>query len=404
MASSTELSLENLLTECYYRMIESVCPVCEQDNSQSVTFEGDRCILRICNVCGKHWGIDDSIDLATAYDKQWKFECLDESSNEGGGDSNGNFPHQHIPVFKGFETFGENMTMHAVCLICQKTGPLTHEPSCGESEDDGYVEGNIEEESDFGEDETVNLFGDEPLPHEDVHKPIFCSYCKNREPELFETVRSADGVTIPLKCWNCEFDYNSDPWLLECRRCLNDNENFFEKNLDKFGCLETVKCLNCDLSFTIPDKLKRYESNDGNSPKSVEKERIKSWDKFSKGDHISFQRALSYEHHALIISIHQTEKRLHVIEYGSINPGSPDSISIEGKISFSVVREYDVTDVNLEDDFVYRFNYRETECFPPDEVIKRARGRLVNVVTTFSRVTVNISLPGVKLVTIRPAR
>src|SRR6218665_3093740 len=284
------------------------CPRCDCNDAARVTTVvfGDVAFIRSCSLCNWAIGIDDSVNHCDLGEESWEFKPND---GESGSCSEGT---NHRPICMGFSKSGLVVSR---CTKCKKTGTMFYKgrdfnSEYGEFQNTdvfGAMFKNIAEES--GISDEPNLLSDmlkeleeveelrECMPSLDIdlgdQMVVVCD-CGNGNPELFNKTQNSVGSV--MECLVCSASYSPDldanTAYIVCEKCQNNVDACFAKTYES-GKLTIIKCLRCDTAAFFSHHTK-FEN-----PSYIHKDRVTSWDMIERGNHISWQRNLSYEHHAI---------------------------------------------------------------------------------------------------------
>lgn len=359
------------------------CPDCQDSSKVQTTDFGYGSFISVCNSCNWSTGCDDSVDLRNPDANRWVLEpyedgpCLDRRD--------------HSPLCIGFNKVG---LMVSQCSICQKQGIVHYNGNDMNSETlNDVVFGAIHKmlgvdprdrpefietpsematEEEDCERDTVMLIDNTShhllLP---TDFDIVCD-CGNNIKECFEVTVDSFGKPTLLRCFRCNALFCCDcenpcASYIVCEKCGNSNEDIFSKIYGSCGELAGVTCLNCNAAVRFG---KVSEPKNLSDSSYLHKARISSWDQLEHGNHISWQRPLSYEHHAIVDSVDPNNNCVCVIEYGF------NRDSIGGRLSLACVQKREEKIVNLKDIFLYRYDYDPEKCFQPKDVVERAKERI----------------------------
>lgn len=364
--------------------MDRYCPVCQDSCNVQTTDLEDGCFLSVCDSCGWRTGCDDSVDLCNPDANGWVLEPYEDGPCLNRRD--------HCPLCIGFNKVG---LMVSQCRICGKQGILHYNSNDMNSETlDNVLFGAINKmlgvdpkdpefletpsisematEEDCEHDDTVALIANashHPLVDFDID--IVCD-CGNNLKEFYEVIVDSFGEPTLLRCFQCSTLFccdteNSCASYIVCEKCGNSNEDIFRKIYGNCRDLVGVQCLNCSAEVRFGKVSERKNFSDCTY---IHKARISSWDQVERGNHISWQRAFSYEHHAIVVSVDPNNNCLCVIEYGS----NCDSIGLRLSLACVQIREEKIESLN--DVFLYRYDYDPENCFQPNEVVERAKDRI----------------------------
>ena len=118
--------------------------------------------------------------------------------------------------------------------------------------------------------------------------------------------------------------------------------------------------------FPLRYHLHFSDGNGSDLQPSQSRTRIRSLDELRPADHIAWHRPYVIWHHGIVKKIHSASNALTIINY------TVGRTTIDRHISR--VRE-EVVQIDLENDELYRYNYKDSECLSPNQVIARAESR-----------------------------
>lgn len=207
-----------------------------------------------------------------------------------------------------------------------------------------------------------------------------CLKCDKRHDSLSENIPDDDFGTIMHFCQNCnEFSFR---WLLKCEDCGNCCPEWFEELYSEAEkqllCLICLRVLKIKQQFQLEKLVVRIKDAKARKksqllaeePKHIHK-RVENLKQLRYGDHIAWDREYLVWHHAIVTAVDSAAGQITVIH----NSGGIKDLP-NGHIASVRVENFQV-DCDVE--FLYMFEYSESECFAPDEVIERATQRLDEV-------------------------
>lgn len=211
---------------------------------------------------------------------------------------------------------------------------------------------------------------------------VKCKDCGNPVENLHDEVRSSDGEQAEVKCLECEenaLNAADSKWSTKCKDCGNRKKKWFHKMVSdddvQLICLVCLKTWKPDSTVNLqglPEvrvtvKAGKMPVVSTETPKRTHR-RVKDLQELRSGDHIAWDREYIVWHHAIITDVDVAANQITVIHNSGGIKDMPN-----GRLASVRVETFEV---DCEFEFLYVFEYDETECFTPEEVIERATQRL----------------------------
>lgn len=206
---------------------------------------------------------------------------------------------------------------------------------------------------------------------------VKCRDCGNPVENLQDKVNSLDGEQKDVRCLECEetaLNSTGSTWSTKCEDCGNSNKKWFHKivsdNDVQLICLACLKTWKPDSTIGLQElpELRMTGKKRVFSKQKRTHRRVKDLRQLHCGDHIAWDRAYIVWHHAIVTAVDVAASQLTVIHNSGGIKDMPN-----GRLASVRVETFNV-DCKFE--FLYVFEYDESECFTPEEVIERATQRL----------------------------
>lgn len=208
-----------------------------------------------------------------------------------------------------------------------------------------------------------------------------CEKCGSPVENILDKF-SDNGDQADVKCLECDetaLTAAGSRWSTECDECGNRNKKWFHKIVSdddtQLICLVCLKTWKPDSTINLqglPEvqmtvKAGKVPAISQVTPKQTHR-RVKDLRQLHCGDHIAWDREYIVWHHAIITDVDVAANQITVIHNSGGIKDMPN-----GRIASVRVESFNV---DCESEFLYVFEYDETECFAPEEVIERATQRL----------------------------
>lgn len=157
-----------------------------------------------------------------------------------------------------------------------------------------------------------------------------------------------------------------------CPVCRNNKD--FDTCYDSDGNLIFSACLNCHNYLDLKKNTPAADDDIVRSPrvmprwlkKQPVRKRIFSINDVSVGDHVALHKEYVLWHHAIVVSVQPRDMKLTIVHYtGGLK---------KHQGHFTSVRQEELK-VDFDKNQIYLYDYGK-DCFPPQEVVERARSRL----------------------------